>query len=388
MTEPAPPDDPTLADGAADLRGAYVHIPFCARVCPYCDFAVVAGRDDAISRYIDAVLAEVEMEPTWGALDAVHFGGGTPSVLSADALSRIAGALAERFGLSRGAEMAIEANPEDWSDRYAQRLLEAGFDRVSFGVQSFDPDVLRSLGRRHDVGQAERAVAGALRSGFRSVSLDLIYGTPGESMESWRMSVAQAVGLGAHHLSTYALTVERGTELGRLVAAGAPAPDPDGQASKWEAAAEAASAAGMVRYETSNFARPGHPSRYNLLTWAQGEYVAFGTGAHGHRDGVRRRNVRKLDAYLDRVERGVRPEAGRDRHDAWGREQERVMLGLRRAAGVLSGDGGAALLASAWGARLVASDVLVQRAGRIRVERPLLGDEAVRAVLALKPGDC
>ncbi len=385
---PARADSPHLADEARRWRGAYVHIPFCARICPYCDFAVVAGRDDLAGRYLDAVVAEIAMEPPWSPLDAVAFGGGTPSQFPAAGLGRLLAALRDRFGLAAGAEVSLEANPEDWTPALAEALLAAGFDRVSFGVQSFDPDVLARLGRRHTPAGGERAVTGARRAGFRSVSLDLIFGTPGESPASWEATVDRALALRPDHLSAYALTVERGTPLGREVAAGAPAPDPDDQADKYLHLEEAAAAAGLDRYEVSNFARPGHACRYNLLTWAQGEYLAFGNGAHGHRAGVRRRNVRRLDAYLAGVEAGERPEAGREAVAGFAAEQERLLLGLRRAAGVATGAAGAALLRSPWGRRLVDAGVLAGHGERLLVAQPLLTDEVARAVLALESADC
>ncbi len=383
-----PAHDARLADTAGSWRGAYVHIPFCARVCPYCDFAVVAGREDLTGRYLAAVEAEVGMEPPWEPLDAVHFGGGTPSRLPATELRRLLDVLAVRFGLAPGAEVSLEANPEDWTPALAAALAAAGFERVSFGVQSFDPAVLHILGRGHMPADAERAVQEARNAGFGSVSLDLIFGTPGESLDSWRVTVERALALGPDHLSAYALTVERGTPLGRAVAAGAPAPDPDDQADKYEHVANAAAAAGLARYEVSNFARPGHGCRYNLLTWAQGEYLAFGNGAHGHRDGVRRRNVRRLDAYLRMVEEGARPEAGRDEADAAEREKERLLLGLRRTAGVAAGAAGPALVESPGGRRLVEAGVLACEGARLRVLRPLLTDEVSRAVLALEAVEC
>ncbi len=376
-----PPDSPILADAAGAWRGAYVHVPFCRRVCPYCDFAVVAGREADSARYLAAVAAEISMEPGWHPLDTVYVGGGTPSSVGAAALGAIVASLADRFGLATDAEVSVEVNPEDWTPAFRDGLGEAGFTRVSLGVQSFDPAVLAALGRQHTPEQADGAIADAVAAGF-SVNVDLILGTPAETDASWQATVARALAAGPHHLSTYGLTVERGTPLGRAVAAGAPAPDPDAQADRYEHAVAAAAEAGLVRYETSNHARPGHACRHNLLTWAQGEYLAFGNGAHGHRAGARRRNVRRLDAYLDAVERGERPEAGREQVAGWDREQERLLLGLRRTAGVVAGPGGAALVATDWGRRLVAAGILERDGERLRVARPLLGDEVVRAVLA------
>ncbi|MDX1689973.1 MAG: radical SAM family heme chaperone HemW [Acidimicrobiia bacterium] len=383
------PDAPEVADGAAGRVGAYVHVPFCRRVCPYCDFAVVAGAEDLADRYVDALVAEIGgADPFDRPLDAVFVGGGTPSRLTAAALGRVVDALAVRFGIASDAEVALEANPEDWSQGYAADLVAAGFTRVSLGAQSWEMGVLERLGRMHAPGDAAAAVADARAAGFESVNVDLIFGTPGETLRSWRDGVAAALDTGVDHLSTYALTVERGTPLSRAVAAGAPAPDPDLQAEMWEVGASLAAGAGLVRYETSNHARPGHAAVYNLLTWAQGDYAAFGTGAHGHRRGRRTRNMRRLDRYLEAVEGGGTAVQGVEEVTGWAAEQERLLLGLRRTAGVTAGAGGARLLGSPEGRRLVEAGVLEAVGGRLRVARPLLGDEVARAVLALDPREC
>jgi putative oxygen-independent coproporphyrinogen III oxidase len=388
---PAPaPDAPSLADAAASWRSAYVHIPFCRRRCPYCDFAVVAeGESPAgvtVDGYVDAVCTEIGMEPRWDTLDAVNFGGGTPTTLDPSLVSRVIDALRHRFGIAAGAEVSVEANPEDVTSGLVTGLVAAGVTRVSLGVQSFDDAVLRALGRRHDAAAACAAVRTVRAGGVASVSLDLIYGTPGESQESWRTTVDSALELDPDHLSAYALTVERGTELSRRIARGAPAPDPDAQAEAHELLVDAISGSRLVHYELSNFAAPGHPCRYNLATWAQGDYVGFGLGAHGHRDGVRTRNVRRIDRYLQQVAEGKRPESGFEGLDVWGREQERLMLGLRRCAGVVPGEGGTALLASGRGRRLVEAGVLSSRGGRLFIDRPMLADEVNRAILDL--GGC
>jgi oxygen-independent coproporphyrinogen-3 oxidase len=383
------PDDPGPADAAASRRGAYVHIPFCRRVCPYCDFAVLAGREDLAGRYAAALTAEIsEAAPFPDALDAVFVGGGTPSRMAPASLAGVLRALGRRCGLAAGAEVTLEANPEDWSVPLAEGLAAAGFNRVSLGAQSFDPGVLSALGRQHRPGQVEEAVAAARAAGFSSVNLDLIFGCPGESAASWRASVERALATGIDHLSVYALTVEHGTALWRAVAAGAPAPDPDHQAALWEEADGLAAAAGLVRYETSNFARPGHACLYNLITWAQGEYEGFGAGANRHRGGVRSWNIRRVERYLEAVEGGLSPASGEERLDAWERERERLVLGLRRASGAVPGEAGRRLLGSPAGQRLVASGVLAAGEDRLRIARPLLGDEVSRAVLALEPGDC
>jgi putative oxygen-independent coproporphyrinogen III oxidase len=390
-TERAPEaaDSPHLADRAAAQRAAYVHVPFCRRVCPYCDFAVVAGREDLIPRYTAALLAEIDRaEPFPAPLHAVSLGGGTPTRLSGNDLASVLQTVTARFPLAGDAEVSIEANPEDWSPVLAEALTSAGYNRVSLGVQSFDPGVLAALGRAHTPEQAAAAVVTARRAGFASIGLDLIYGTPGESDASWRTSLLRALETGVDHLSAYALTIERGTSLSRAVTAGAPAPEPDRQADRYEEAVRLAGEAGLARYETSNFARPGHACRYNLITWAGGEYEGFGSGAHRHRAGSRGWNVRRVERYVERLEKGESPVSGGETLSAWSREQERLVLGLRRAAGVRTGLGGARLLASPAGRRLRETGILVEAEGRLRVARPLLGNEVARAVLALDCGDC
>ena len=382
------PDSAELADHAGSWAGAYVHIPFCARVCPYCDFNVVAGREDLTARFVEAVLHEIELESPWNRLDSVAFGGGTPSRLSPVQLISILNGLRTRFGLADRAEVSIEVNPEDWTRSMADDLVAGGFTRVSFGAQSFDRGVLDHLGRLHSPQQISEGVRSAKAAGFGSISLDLIFGTPGESIASWQESIEKAIALEPDHVSTYALTVERGTTLSRAVRAGAPGPDEDDQADKYELADKLLTAAGFIRYETSNYSRPHHACRYNLLTWAQGEYLAFGPGAHGHLGGVRYRNLHRIEAYLDAIEAHRRPEQGRDVQTAWQREQERLLLGLRRVAGVVAGPAGSALESDDWGRRLFEAGVLARDGARLRVVRPLLGDEAGRAVLALAPADC
>jgi len=375
----------TDVDVHASRAAAYVHIPFCSAVCPYCDFAVVAGADDRIDRYIDAVVAEVELSASWRLLDAVYFGGGTPSHVRPDLLGRIVAALQARHGIATDAEMSLEANPEDFSEQSADELLAAGFNRVSFGAQSFDDVVLTRLGRRHRATNIERSVENARRAGFGNVSLDLIFGTPEETEGSWERSLHGAVDLRPDHVSCYALTVEPGTPLHREVKAGAAAPDPDIQADRYELAERLLPMAGLERYEVSNWSRPGQECRYNLVVWAQGEYEAYGNGAHRFLDGVRSHNVRRLDAYMDRVESGVRPIAGADPIEGWDVEIDRLFVGLRRSAGVSPGPGVDSLVQTDGGQMLLGEGIIELVEGRLIVRRPLLTDEVHRQVLDLDP---
>ena len=382
---PDSPDSVQLAEEAAAWPSVYVHLPFCARVCPYCDFAVVAGRDDLIERYVAAVLSEVANEPDWRSLQSVYLGGGTPSRVAPELLVRIVAALGARFGFESEAEISLEANPEDWTPELARRLIEAGCNRVSFGAQSFHPEVLKSLGRVHLPESVPAAVATARQAGFGSVNLDLIYGTPGEGLSEWNDTLMKAIETGPDHVSCYSLTVERGTELYRQVAAGSPGPDPDLQADQYELAEELLAGHGLVAYEVSNWARPGHHCRYNLAVWGQAEYLSFGMGAHRFRDGVRSHNLSRLDLYLEAIEKGESPRRGMERIEGWGAELERLFLGLRRRAGVESGEAGQRLVKSAEGKELLAAGAIGVRGDRLVVLRPLLTDAVTRAVLALSP---
>lgn len=373
---------PAEADAFADTAAAYVHIPFCSAICPYCDFAVVAGQEEMVERYVEAVLTEIAASPSWRPLEAVYFGGGTPSHIAPVLLGTILDRLSDHHGLAPGAGISLEANPEDFDERRASALRAAGFNRVSFGAQSFDNAVLTELGRRHGPGDVAFSVEAARRAGFANVSIDLIYGSPGETEASWARSLERVIDLKVDHVSAYALTVERGTPLGRSVAAGAAAPDPDDQADRYATADRALSGAGLMRYEVSNWARPGHECRYNLTVWAQGEYEAYGNGAHGYRNGLRYRNHRRLEAYVSAVERGSSARAGQDTVAGWDAELDRLFVGLRRSVGVSAGPGTDALLASNEGKALIEAGVIRSDSGRLLVANPLLTDAVHRSALA------
>lgn len=373
---------------ASTLRSAYVHIPFCARVCPYCDFAVVAGEDELTDRYLAALLAEIGQTPSIGSLDAVYVGGGTPSRFGEARLAAVLETLRINYGFNTDVEVSLEANPEDGTLSWAEALMRAGFTRVSFGAQSFDQMVLTYLGRVHTPEDIAAALAVVRKAGFSSINLDLIFGSPVESLDSWRQTLTTALTLRPEHVSTYALTVEKGTELSRQVSLGAPAPDVDDQADKWELAAELLGADGFERYEISNYARPDHRCRYNLSVWDQGEYLGFGNGAHRHVEGVRSNNPRRLHAYLEAVESGRLPKRSGASDTAWEREVERVFLGLRRTSGVVAGLAGRTLLESAGGVRLLEAGVIATKDGRIIVTKPLLTDEVSRLLLSLSAVDC
>jgi oxygen-independent coproporphyrinogen-3 oxidase len=312
--------------------GIYVHIPFCAARCDYCDFATWTDRGHLVGSYVDACVTDIERRRGDGHPPAtsVFFGGGTPSLLEADQLVRILDAI-ER---TDDAEVTVECNPDSVDAAKLAAYHRAGVNRLSFGVQSMAPHVLAALGRTHDPANVTLAVALAREAGFTRINLDLIYGTPGETRDHWRATLAGALALDAPHISAYALTVEPATPLGLRVANGAAAPDDDTQADCYLIADELLGAAGLDWYEVSNWARPGEECRHNLLYWTEGEYLGIGCAAHGHTSedggGTRRWwNVRTPDRYIAAIEAGAASEAGSEILGPTPRAEEACVLALR-----------------------------------------------------------
>jgi oxygen-independent coproporphyrinogen-3 oxidase len=345
----AAPADGALPPGAlaAIARrplGIYVHVPFCAARCGYCDFntytaSELGGFADP-SAYVDAALAEVFLARRVlgegaGPVTTIFFGGGTPSLLRPEQIGAILRAIDECFGIEYSAEITLEANPESVDSAYLTQLRQQGPNRLSLGMQSAREHVLAVLDRRHTAGRVPAAVAWARAAGFASVSVDLIYGSPGETLEDWRASVEAAIDLECDHVSAYSLIVEPGTAMARRVARGElPPPDDDDLADKYELADRLLGAAGYLWYEVSNWARPGHECRHNLGYWRSDNWWGIGPGAHSHVGGVRWWNVKHPAAYADRLAAGRSPAHGREvLTDATART-EKIMLGLRLAAGL------------------------------------------------------
>jgi oxygen-independent coproporphyrinogen-3 oxidase len=401
--EPAPVDGalPAAAlSGAGDRDfGIYVHVPYCATRCGYCDFNTYtaaeltgqAGGVASASTYADTAIAELRLARAvlGGAArpaTTVFFGGGTPTLLPAADLGRILAAIRAEFGLTADAEVTTEANPDLVDAAYLAALREAGFTRISFGMQSARSHVLAVLDRTHTPGRPEQCVADARSAGFAHVNVDLIYGTPGETDADWRASLDAVTATGADHVSAYALIVEEGTGLARRIRRGELAPvDDDVLADRYVMAEDALAAAGFGWYEVSNWARSADAEcRHNLLYWRGGDWWGIGPGAHSHVGGVRWWNVKHPSAYADRLAAGVSPAHGREVLTAENRRAERIMLGLRLAAGLpldeLSEAGRAA-------ARTAATDGLLRTdalsAGRTVLTRRgrLLADAVVRALL-------
>jgi oxygen-independent coproporphyrinogen-3 oxidase len=320
--------------------GVYVHVPFCLTRCGYCDYNAYAGLDHLAPRYVRALLAEASLVgPAWAGEEvvSVFLGGGTPTTLEPVDLKGLLVHLRERFEVTSDAEVTIEANPDTVDRAKLAALLEAGYERLSMGAQSFDPAVLSSLERVHAPGAVRRAFADARAEGYANVNLDLIYGAEGETLDSWERTLRETTDLEPEHVSAYALTVEPSTPLGRRIAAGAtPSPDPDVQADMFTLACEILGGAGYVHYEVSNWAKPGFECRHNLGYWERRPYIGLGAGAHSYRDDRRWWNVRPPEEYLQQVEAGALPIGGEELLEPSDAYLEEVFLRLRILEGVPS----------------------------------------------------
>lgn len=320
--------------------GIYVHVPFCLTRCGYCDFNAYAGLDHLQPRYVRALLAEASLAaPAWDGEEvvSVFLGGGTPTTLETADLTSVFVSLHDRFDVAPGAEVTIEANPDTVDAPKLAALLDAGFDRLSMGAQSFDPAVLASLERVHGPDSVRRAMTAARDAGYANVSLDLIYGTEGETLASWERTLRETIALAPEHVSAYALTVEPSTPLGRQIALGArPSPDPDAQADMFGLACELLAEAGYAHYEVSNWAKPGYACRHNLGYWERRPYLGLGAGAHSYRDDHRWWNVRPPEEYLSQVEAGRLPLGGEEWLEPSDAYLEEVFLRLRILEGIPS----------------------------------------------------
>jgi len=405
MGSALPIGDPAPADGAlpADILidpatdfGVYLHVPFCRVRCGYCDFNTYTSaelRGARQDQYADTLLDEVALAAR--VLEAagprrpaatVFFGGGTPTLLPPGDLGRMLEGVRDAFGLTADAEITVEANPDTVTDAVAAELSASGVTRLSVGMQSAVAHVLAALDRTHDPANVRTAMAAARTAGL-DVSLDLIYGAPGESLADWRISLETALELEPDHVSAYALIVEDGTKLARQIRRGeAPAPDDDLQADMYELADELLGAGGYDWYEVSNWAHgDAHRSRHNLAYWRGQDWWGFGPGAHSHVGGLRWWNVKHPAAYAQRLAANASPTAARERPDAAARALESVLLQTRIREGMpvgeLLGEGRravASLIADGLidGAAAVRGRVVLTRRGR------LLADAVVRALTA------
>ncbi len=402
---PAPDDgalpSAALATLAGGAFGLYVHVPFCVTRCGYCDFNTYTltelGEPGAsVSTYADAALRELDLaarelgEAPSGVpvIETVFIGGGTPTMLPADDLVRILAKARELFGLAEGGEVTTEANPDSVDETYLRTLADGGFTRVSIGMQSAVPHVLATLERTHDPANVERAVRAAKDVGLQ-VSIDLIYGAPGESLDDWRTSLDAAIALEPDHISAYALVVEEGTKMGAQVRRGElPLPDDDDEADKYELADALLADAGYDWYEVSNWARsPQTQCRHNLAYWRDEPWWGVGPGAHSHVGGVRWWNVKHPRAYAQRVNAGLSPALARELLDERQRYEERVLLQVRLAEGlpldILDEDGRRAVAGLVASGLIDGPSAVRDKRVRLTLRGRLLTDTVVRALLAI-----
>ena len=325
-------------DSGQEKLGIYLHIPFCRSKCDYCDFYSLAGRGEReMDRCQKALLAHIrETAQLAGdlAVDSVYFGGGTPSFYGYKRLRALLAEVKKRFRVERGAEITLEANPDSVDFKALRALRRAGFNRLSLGMQSACPGELEAVHRPHTAGQTDQAVAAARKAKLKNLSLDLIYGLPGQTEENWRATVEHALSLEPEHLSCYGLKVEQGTPLAGRVAAGERLPGDDAQADFYLWTVKRLAQAGYEQYEISNFAKPGYESRHNLRYWLMRPYIGFGPGAHSDFGGRRYAWVRNLDGYVDGVLKGGRILDSEERIPRRERGGEYLMLGLRTARGI------------------------------------------------------
>jgi oxygen-independent coproporphyrinogen III oxidase len=315
-------------------RAAYVHVPFCRRRCGYCNFTLVAGRDDLIGDYLRAIEIELQNLGEPREVDTLFFGGGTPTHLPPESFRQLISTVHRWFPLAEGYEFSVEANPADTNSEMLDMLAASGVNRLSLGGQSFDAAKLRLLERDHSDDQLREAVRRA-KEKIASVSLDLIFGVPGETLPIWQADLAAALALEPDHISTYGLTFERGTafwsrliegELGRL--------DEELERAMYAAAIDTLTSAGFEHYEVSNFAQPGHRCRHNEVYWAGESYFAVGPGAARYVHGRREMNHRSTTTYLKRVLAGESPVAESETLDPADRAREMLVFGLRRLEGI------------------------------------------------------
>jgi oxygen-independent coproporphyrinogen III oxidase len=321
-----------------DLFGIYINIPFCSHICPYCDFNTYAGQSARIPAYVEAVARETVL---WAkqfegrSAVSIFFGGGTPSLLEPDHIKTIIAACNAAFELAPGAEVTIEANPNNLDERYCWGLLDAGVTRLSIGAQTLDRRGLRVLGRLHEAEHVRRAVAAARHAGFENVSLDFIYGWPGQTIDQWSTDLNQVlageVGARPDHLSLYGLIVEPGTPMADAVRRGILAPlDDDMAADFYELAMTVLADAGWIHYEIANWASSPHTaSRHNAIYWRNGDYAGIGAGSHGHVRNRRTMNHPAPGRYIAALERGEHVVTNIEEIDERTAMGETMMLGLR-----------------------------------------------------------
>lgn len=354
-------------------RHLYVHVPFCARRCSYCDFSIAVRHTAPVDEYLAALARELAASDTDLELDTLYVGGGTPSRLAGPGIARLLDLIRTRAGIAADAEVTIEANPDDVTDAAARAWHDAGVNRVSLGGQSFDPAVLEWMHRTHDADQLARAVATLRDAGIADVSVDLIFALPASLQRDWPGDVERALALEPTHVSLYGLTIEPHTPLGRWHSRGHVAEaDDDAYEREFLSAHRTLSAAGFEHYEVSNFARPGHRARHNSAYWRGVPYAAAGPSAHRFDGATRSWNIAAYTHWRDRLGRGESPIAGSEALSPENRAAERVYLGLRTSDGLELTDAELALtrpwIDAGWAALSGARTIVLTPLGWLRLD--------------------
>jgi oxygen-independent coproporphyrinogen-3 oxidase len=355
-------EGPSVAARDAARAGLYVHVPFCATRCTYCDFATDTLTRPALERYLASIERECaarEAEAASVVFTSVFFGGGTPSSLSSRHFRQVWGAIRRHFTIADDAEITLEANPESVRDALLETWRDCGVGRLSMGAQTFDDAELRTLGRIHGAARPEEALRRARVFGFERLSLDLMFGFPGNDAAAWARTLDRALALEPEHLSAYCFIPEPGTPLGHAVLEGHVAlPAPEAQADQYEQLHAAVEGAGLAAYETSNFCRPGGEARHNLVYWLRRPYLGLGPSAHGLLGGRRYGNRRDLLPWANALDPGRPADDGAEREDERAEGLEIVMLGLRLCSGLRAAD----YPAAAWARVMAAHGPALERA--------------------------
>ncbi|AUD13734.1 MULTISPECIES: radical SAM family heme chaperone HemW [unclassified Planococcus (in: firmicutes)] len=321
------------------VKGMYIHIPFCHQICFYCDFNKVFFKDQPVDAYIESIGKELALWKQEGALDhpleTVFLGGGTPTALTPQQLGRLLELIHQYVPMAEGFEWSSEANPDELTREKMEVLYKGGVNRLSMGVQTFDQDLLKRLGRTHANDDVLRAVETAREVGFSNISFDLMYGLPGQTMAQWDETLERAFAFGMPHFSAYSLIIEPKTVFYNLMVKGKlNTVTEDLEGDMYERLMEEMEKHGLHQYEISNFAKPGHESRHNLLYWDNEEYIGVGAGAHGYVNGVRYSNHGPLKKYMEPLESGERPVLDATPVSTKAQMEEEMFLGLRKTAGV------------------------------------------------------
>ena len=314
----------------------YIHIPFCIQKCIYCDFFSVLYDESVAKTYIDALCQELSLKIDFSTtLKSIYIGGGTPSLLPNDCFRQLFNCLRNNFNFSSSAEITVEANPGTINESKINTVLSPGVNRLSIGIQSFNNDELRTLGRIHNSGDALRAIELIRKAGINNFSIDLMYGIPGQTMDSWHNSISTAVGLSPTHISAYELTPEENTPLYKLIKSHKiNMPDEELILEMYNHAIDYFASCGYEHYEISNFALPGFRCVHNLNYWDRGEYIGVGAGAHSFVNGIRSKNTEDITRYIEDLNTGIIPEIESAKPASAEALKEFIFLGLRKTEGI------------------------------------------------------